>query len=383
MNTRAKTENKNAKVTPFIREASYYYQKGSYYFHKNKWQKAVFYFRKTVEVEPENPLNHYNLACLLSKIGRLKEANKVFKFIVEKLDPSLTECYFLMAVNFGLLEDLGRACKFLHLYLDLEPEGDMAEEARELLLALSEEEHKIETYLSLEEKEELVRKFAELNMKELSDNYYGDPDFRKMLRLGLYEMADELKEKIIRFFGFLGRDKERNLLYEFVRNPWVKERLRQIALLELKNMGVQGRCSVFFNGKFQEIDLGTYPLLAPVWKQEWQDVLDCTIDNMRRGGYYEEGFYEDVQAIWLDFINSVYPEVPPIKKVETWAAGLEYSLGRFHFLNATQKKLAEDYGVSLASVGAKFKQINEVLKIDQKAYQNMLSYLKEHEQKDE
>lgn len=370
---------KNSKVLPFARDVSYYFRKGTYYYQKNKWPKALLYFRKTTEVEPENPFNHYNLACLLSKMGRLKEANEIFRFIVTALDPSLTECYFLMAVNFGLQEDLEQAREYLLRYIDLDPAGDMVEEARELLLVLSKEGEEAGNLLTLEEKERLMKKIVESSQEELIEQFRENPSFRRILERGLYQAGDELKEDIIRFYSVLNDGTARRVLLEFVRNPWVKDRLRQVALLELKNMGVGGRVAIYLDHKQREINLEAYPLVAPLWREEWQVVLDCALNNMRRSACYDEGFYEDIQAIWIDFINGVYPDVPRIQKPETWAAGLEYSLARFHFLNLTQKELAEEYGVSHASVSSKYKRINQVLNIEHKAYQNMLIYLKDCE----
>lgn len=48
-------------------------------------------------------------------------------------------------------------------------------------------------------------------------------------------------------------------------------------------------------------------------------------------------------------------------------------------MNLTQEELARAYGVSPSSVGRKYKQINALLKIDQKAYRNMLAFLVRHD----
>ena len=162
-----------------------------------------------------------------------------------------------------------------------------------------------------------------------------------------------------------------------------KNRLRQTALLILKNFGVKGPVKVYMDGQLREVNLAYYPVAAPYWEKKWQQVLDCAIENMRQTSSYDEGFYEDLQAIWIDYINAVYPNVPQVRKVETWAAGLEYSLARFHFLNLTQEELAREYSVSSASVAAKYKEINRALNLDYKAYRNMLLYLKEKNEEEE
>ncbi|HHX86999.1 MAG TPA: tetratricopeptide repeat protein [Firmicutes bacterium] len=376
----SRAENLCPKVVLFEQEASYYYLKGSYYLHRNKPSKARLFFKKAMEVEPDNPLHHYNMACLLSKTNQLEEANHIFKHIVSKLDPEMTECYFLMAVNCGLLEDLEMAKGYLRKYIELSPEGEMAEEAVDLIFALEEEESLLEpvAQMTLQENEELLKEVLHLGRTELKQRFQEDRYFKDILLKGLYQGSDQLKEEVIRICGQVGPDSI-YCLRQFVANPWIKERFRQMALLVLKNLLPAGKCRIYHQESFVEVDLYTYPVNTPVWEKSWQDVLSCTLNHMRQNSYYTEEFYEDVLAIWLDFINQVYPDVPRIIKPQTWGAGLEYSLARFHFLNLTQKELASKYGVSLSSVGAKFKVINQVLQIDQKAYRNMISILTRRE----
>ncbi len=368
------------KVVLFEQDASYYYLKGSYYLHRNKPIKAQLFFKKAMETEPENPLHHYNLACLLSKINQLEEANHIFKHIVSKLDPEMTECYFLMAVNCGLLEDLDEAKGYLQKYIELSPEGEMAEEAVDLIFALEEEESLLEpvTQMTAQESEELLKEILQLGRTGPKQQYLKNRYFKDSLFRGLYQGSDELKEEVINIYGLIGSEAAPHLR-QFVANPWIKERFRQMALLVLKNLSTTSGCRIYQQGKFVEVDLLIYPITTPVWKRHWQQVISCTLNHMRQSTYYVEEFYEDVLAIWLDFINQSYPDIPRIRKPQTWAAGLEYSLARFHFLNITQKELAIKYGVSPASVGAKFKIINQALQIDQKAYRNMISILTRRE----
>lgn len=371
---RGRALSKRKKVVPFEREADYYLHKGMAYYQRNLLNKALIYFRKATEVDSKNPYNHYNLACLLSKLGRIREANTIFHLIVQKMDASLTECYFLLAINYGLLEDVDRSREYLYRYLEADPEGEMALEAAELLDALDGEPCYLPSYS--EKDQELHKLLRKGDTEELKRLYSGNPRFRRALQNRLYRCSDEFKEEILHFYGKLGGAAASRVLHEYIKNPWIKERFRQLALLALKNLGETGTVQVFMDGEVRDVTLDEFPVKTPVWRQEWQNVIDCTIANMRRSQCYDEGFFEDVQAIWLDFINTVYPDVPPVKKGDTWAAALEYSLARFHFLCITQKALAEDYGVSAASVSNRFRVINAALNIDRKAYQNMMSYLK-------
>ncbi len=371
----------DTKIIPFRQEASYYSSKGIYYSQKNKLGKALLHLRKAVEAEPKDPLNHYNLACLLSKAGRLEDANHIFKHIIRNMDRELTECYFFMAVNYGLMDDLEEAKRCLIKYLHVDPEGDMSDEAEDLLLAMEEEEFDTDgdCSLSTEENEAMLQLVNEMNAVTFRERLLEEDEFRNFLQRGLYQGSDILKEAIIRLYGSADCEVARFELAAFVRNPWIKERLRQVALLELKKTAPGGRYRIFNKGSFREVSLEAHPLPAPVWEGDWQEVLECTFANMRCSSYYSKEFFDDVRAIWIDFINHCYPRGPRVGKPQTWAAGLEYCLGRFHFLGLTQKELAASYGVSPASVQRKFQEINRVLQIDRKAYRNMLDLLADSE----
>ena len=366
---------KGNNVVEFQKEAHYYFDKGTLYFQKNQLNRALVYFRRAVDLEPQNPLHHYNLACLLSRMGNLKEANRIFRHIVDDLDPDFTECIFLRAINFGLMENFEETEKLLRLYLKVSPEGEMAEEARDLLLSLTDWEDEEPGDLSPDGENDLYREMVlHTTKKELKKIYENDPQLRQALDHGLFQWDDELKEKIITLFAGTGKGGE-GALKEFVKNPWIKERLRQVALLALKNMGTCEGLQVFQDGKIQEVKSRDLPAESSLWRSEWQMVLDCVLKQMDQSQEYDGGFFDDIRAMWLDYINTVFPRVPRINKIETWAAGLEYCLARFHFLDVTQRELAERYGVSVSSVGAKYKEINEALSLEKKAYQNVVSYL--------
>ncbi len=371
------------KVIPFTRDVNYYFQKGNRHFYSNNWPKALLYFKKAIEIEPEEPLNHYNLGCLLSKMGELEEANKVFAYILENLDDSYWECYFLLAINYGLMEEFEMAQSYLRKYLNNSPDGEMIIEAQELLWALTDDEpdteEEIDEIFYREIKEEITLDLKTMTTDNFVEKYEGNTFLLQILKRILYQGNDLLKDDAINILGYMNNRETAGILQEFVRNPWAKDRHKQIALLKIKSMNFHNRCLAFLKGKTQEIDLKKYPLMAPRWKEEWQRVLNCTLKKMRYSNNYNENFFEDVQAMWIDFINRKNKDMPKIKKYETWAAGLEYSLARFHFLKVTQKEIAEKYGVSSASVSKKYKILNEILKIDQKAYQNMLVYLTQAE----
>lgn len=370
-----KTGDPSNKIIPLAQDLNYYFQKGNYYHRKNKLSKALLFLKKAIEVEPGNAKSHYRLACLLSQSSRLREANRVFKHVVSDLDPELTECYYLMAINCGLMDDLSKAKFYLKKYLQSSPEGEMAEEARDLLEVMDEGEYEEYNPVLTGEESEALEQWLFLQERSVLFEKFAEPQFCSLLQRALYQGSDSLIEIIIGLCGGAGGDAGAALLKDFVVNPWVKERLRQLALLQLKKIMPRGRIKVFSGGQIVDEELSAHFPGVPVWREQWQEVLDCVSAHMSRSPYYKEKFFEDVRAIWLDYLNQAYPEVPRIAKLETWAAGLEYCLARFHFLNLTQGKLAEIYGVSISSVGRRYKEINDLLKIEQRAFRNMLAFL--------
>ncbi|NLZ38304.1 MAG: hypothetical protein GX893_01675 [Firmicutes bacterium] len=371
---KARFDDKECNVVPFEQDAAFYLQKGLQHYQKNRLNKALFYFQKAVSVEPDNPFNHYNLACMLSKMGQLKEANRIFLHIVNKLDCNMAECYFLLAVNYGLLEEMEKSCEYLRYYLQIAPEGEMAREAKELLLAFEEDEQ-WEPLPSYSERDFYLEGVLQAaTVEDLKILFSDSKEFRRALLKCLYSGPDDMTEQVLLVYEKIGSEAARKVLRKYAANPWIKERFRQLALAVLKNLG-EKKVRLYLAGKFTEVDLNEYPLQTPYWRPEWQQVVECTVGNMRHRNCYDEGFILDVQAIWHDFINTVFPETPRITKVETWAAALEYSVARFHFLNLTQKELAAEYGVSCASISNNFRKIEKALNLIDKAYQNILHYL--------
>ncbi len=376
-----KIEEQGNKVVNFQKDASYYFEKGNMYYKRNNMDKALMFFRKTIEAEHDNPLNHYNVACLLSKMGNLSEANDIFDFIVEELDSTMTECYFLMAVNYGLLEDLENTKICLKKYLRNSPQGEMALEAEDLLDAISEEDTFSENFNYLKP-EQRFPAIVDETKKKIIEQFKESKQFRNKMMESLYSDDEEISSEVIYLYGLIGDKTAESILREFIKNPWISKHNKQLALIILKEMGAGEPFEVFFDGEICKVNIQEYTAEVPEWRDEWQEVINCATQNMKESNYYEDYFFEDIQAIWIDYINTVYPEVPNIKKKETWAAGLEYALIRFHFLKFTQKQIANRYNVSLSSVSQKYKEINNALKIDDRAYQNVLMYLKDDDEED-
>ncbi len=93
------------------------------------------------------------------------------------------------------------------------------------------------------------------------------------------------------------------------------------------------------------------------WPEEWHAVIDCAVNN--REHIYSGDYRQELKGIWERIAEKLSGKREfYIKKVEIWAAVLEYIYCTRHFLNITRKKLAEKYGISASSISAKLKLLD-------------------------
>lgn len=100
---------------------------------RNHYDKALKYFRKAVEYEPDNPVNHCNMAGILSEMGDYAGSNEILSSVLSDVDSSMTECYFYMANNYANMEQFEEAEKALVTYLEEDEEGQFLDEAEEMM----------------------------------------------------------------------------------------------------------------------------------------------------------------------------------------------------------------------------------------------------------
>ncbi|UUZ91115.1 tetratricopeptide repeat protein [Paenibacillus sp. P25] len=127
----------NKKVIPMHMDATFFFEKAVQSLDRYHYDKALKYFRRAAEYEPENPVNHCNLAGLLSEMGNYEESNRILQHVLDQIDPSMTECYFYMANNFANMENYESAEQAIIHYLENDPTGQFLEESEEMMELLS------------------------------------------------------------------------------------------------------------------------------------------------------------------------------------------------------------------------------------------------------
>lgn len=123
----------SGRVIPWRRDAAFFFERAVYYMERNNWARALKFFRKACEYDPDNAVHQCNLAGVLSELGRFEESNDVLRNILEQIDPDMNECYFYMANNYANLGLYELAEEYAARYLEREPQGEFASEAEEML----------------------------------------------------------------------------------------------------------------------------------------------------------------------------------------------------------------------------------------------------------
>ncbi|MBP1994166.1 tetratricopeptide repeat protein [Paenibacillus eucommiae] len=125
------------KVISIHMDAAFFFERAVQSLDRFHYDKALKYFRRAVEYEPENPVNHCNLAGVLSEMGNYEESNRILQQIIDKVDPAMTECYFYMANNYANMESFEQAEASIVRYLEDDAMGQFLEESEEMMELLS------------------------------------------------------------------------------------------------------------------------------------------------------------------------------------------------------------------------------------------------------
>ncbi|MFB5192272.1 tetratricopeptide repeat protein [Alicyclobacillus fastidiosus] len=136
---RKSSGNGSSNVIAMNFDAAYFFERGVRFLQRNDLNKALKAFRKTVEYEPNNPVNYCNLAGVYSEMGDFEASNELLEHVLCDLDPNMTECQFYLANNYANMGEYDTAEEYVLRYLDADPNGEYADDAEEMLSVLLDE----------------------------------------------------------------------------------------------------------------------------------------------------------------------------------------------------------------------------------------------------
>ncbi|WP_058301568.1 tetratricopeptide repeat protein [Gorillibacterium timonense] len=173
---------KQQKIIPLKIDATFFFERAVRSLDRCHYDKALKYFRRAVEYEPENAVNHCNLAGVLAEIGSFEESNEILLGILEKLDPGMTECYYYLANNYANMDDFDSAEQAVLRYLETDEDGIYLEEAEEMVELLSYE----------------LGRPIQIRFVKSREGMYEHDDARRLLEEGKFVEATGVLQKLVK-----------------------------------------------------------------------------------------------------------------------------------------------------------------------------------------
>ncbi|MHA0858342.1 tetratricopeptide repeat protein [Paenibacillus sp. CMAA1364] len=233
------------KIIPVHLDANFFFERAVSSLDRNHFGKALKYFTRAAEYEPDNPVNHCNVAGVMSEMGDYAGSNHVLSDILENMDSTMTECYFYMANNFANMENFEESEKALVTYLEEDIVGQFLDEAEELLDMLHSE----------------LDRPAKLNKIKSRAGLIEHEHARTLLEEGKFAQAVELLEQIVDTNNdFLAARNNLALAYYYV-GLFDKAKLTIQDVLEQEPGNLHGLCNlaIFYQHEQNITDL--LPLL--------------------------------------------------------------------------------------------------------------------------
>ncbi len=235
---------KPSKVIPIQLDATFFFERAVRSLDRLHYDKALKYFRRAVDYEPDNPVNHCNMAGILSEMGNYEESNRILGTIVEELDPSMTECHFYMANNFANMEQYEAAEDSLVRYLEEDAEGQFLDEAEEMMELLQYE-------LERPPKQAVIKS---------REGLYEHDQARMLLEEGKFAEAVRILESIVsKYSDFLAARNNLALAYYYMGLfDKAMETIQEVLRLEPGNLHALCNLAIFYQHADQQ------ELLAPL-----------------------------------------------------------------------------------------------------------------------
>ncbi|MCA0971647.1 hypothetical protein LCM20_13650 [Halobacillus litoralis] len=127
---------KQSNIIPFVPTGHFYFTRGIQAFKKRRFDAAVKWLKKAVEIDPEEPLYACQLSVIYTELGSYHAANQVLMDVLAKFGDEYVDCYYLMANNYAHLGLLNDAKKYADVYLSHQQDGEFKEAAEQLISML-------------------------------------------------------------------------------------------------------------------------------------------------------------------------------------------------------------------------------------------------------
>jgi len=163
---------KSNNIIHFEQNGNFYYKLAQKHIEKEEYIEALNCYRKAVDREPRNLAYVLELAELMTEMNFFDESNALLAYSLHYAGEYAARLYFDMAFNFLGSQDYDQAREYFARYIEIEPDGDYADEAEEFLAILELQSSYIEEMMDQDSGFKALYKRARLGKQLLDKGEY-------------------------------------------------------------------------------------------------------------------------------------------------------------------------------------------------------------------
>lgn len=205
-----------------------------------------------------------------------------------------------------------------------------------------------------------INQYMNMSSAEQIRRWREDDTLYNLFNWGVGFKDTEIKKAILTTVASFADEKAERFLRNFILKRDEEEEFKKEALALLKKINAKEPYIAYIDDNIVEVRVSLIDLGDENVPEQYKEVSKFTIENM--ADRYEEGYENYIQTLWYRFIRALYPNnLPRIKKIETWAATLEYYYCVVHDIDIRKKDLAEHYNVSTSSINYNLKKLRNII----------------------
>lgn len=184
-----------------------------------------------------------------------------------------------------------------------------------------------------------------------------DPFIRSSLFWMLEHGDLETKMQAIQSLQLIADEEAEAVLRDFIQKENEEDYVKKMAIYVLRQMGAPSPFEAVLDHHKVTIDAKFVDGKFPVWMENWHKVVMCL--NEKMVGSYDLIEQQQAQTLWSKFLRASYPNLPRIRKVEAWAAAIEFLVAQNGKQSWTKKDISAKYGVTVGALTRNLYQIEK------------------------
>lgn len=365
------------------------------YFYMGKLDQAYATVHEVLQHEPTNLHAQCNLA-LFTNVSNTTKVSQNMVNRLKKLVPLNPELLYKLATTMGILEEDQTAYQLFLRFFRFE---NPTEPSMYHYIAVAawntgryqQARHYWQKGAGLDPDSEVFRYYLEQsehwNMQDphfQSLSYYYYIPFQESLTLiseqeshsfpmnpllndsihwALIRGNNTSRIQVIQMMEWLNNDESERLLRRFLLQPDEENELKKVVLLILRQMDGLPPFMIWFKGELLELSLDDDEAEVNTHFEIWKQILKRVLSGMCA---YTNKQQIHAKWLWAEYIRIHGTSLPPVRKVEAWAAALEYVVAKYDHVRLTQVEVAKKYQVSPSTVSRHISELAPLMTIYQK-----------------